>query len=557
MKSPLNLSGIEALILSAADNHVSAVFGVPGSPMTAVTESFMKSPRFSESSSWFSNEKIAFEWALGFSFSGKRSLVVVKHVGVNALSDALMTATVHGIGAGLVILAGDDPSLSGSQNSQDTRFFGSLAGTAVFDPATPDELFHFLGQAFLLSEKTKAPILIRVTESVLNQTQTFVPPSPNPCEPARYDRSNWAYRMKGRYLRFHLLNDELFQKAAEENCVSVSCRFDESDADKKESESVGIISSGFCAHLAESALSSSTPRFSFSGKTVSLLKLGVVSPLPISKIRSFLKNHSRVLVIEESEPFIEDQIRVFGNVLGKRTKHLPFGNVSASDIVFSLENIFSDSVVWGSVVSDKVISDCVQNNIERAVESLRRLPDAPSYFCSGCVYEPFFEMLSVIKEEKNLSVTGDIGCSMYGAVPPYSVSDSAVSLGSGIGIGSGANAARSEKTVIVSGDFGFFHFGLLSLTEAIEKKSSVLIYVMQNSAAGMTGGQNVSNPENIIRGMLFSNEESAALNSLNVFPIPPDFSKSVFEDLASLSRKELKREGISVILIQWICQKKK
>jgi len=530
MTNSSTLSGIQALVLSAIENEVHAVFGVPGSPITAVMNAFMDSAELKSSSSWFANEKTAFEWGLGSSFAKKRSLVLVKHVGMNVLADPLMTSMVHNIGAGLVILAGDDPEVSGSQNSQDTRYFGLLSGTAVFDPATPQDIYNDIGKAFALSEKIKAPVIIRVTAFVLNDKQIVSRfPQKNPADDS-YTRTSWDFKMKGRYQRFHMLNDSLIQKKAEECCKIIS-KNEGSDSDSNlDSNSVGIITSGGCSSRTKTALDS------FSKLDYSLLKLGMPAPLPISSIRSFLKSHSKVLVVEESEPFIEDQIRVFGNVFGKRSGHLPFGYVAEADIVYALENLSSPSV-------------------SKSAELLKRSPETPLYFCQDCIYVPFYDMMAAFKKEQNVPITGDIGCSMYGAVMPYDVLDTALSLGAGIGIGSGVSRARRQKSVVVIGDFGFFHSGLLSLIEAVSKNVPLLIFVMKNTMAAMTGGQPISAPENIIQAVL--SEKDGVKNSYHFISLDIENVQVEMEKIKMLAADELKKEGVSVIVLSWDCKKYK
>ncbi|WNY28508.1 hypothetical protein MmiEs2_06970 [Methanimicrococcus stummii] len=525
------LSGISAVLKSASDNFVSAVCGVPGSPMTDVVSAFESSDVETD---WFVNEKIAFEWALGYSFSGIRSLVAVKHVGMNVLADPLMTSMIHTIGAGLVILVGDDPEVSGSQNSQDSRYYGSLSRSPVFDPASPQEIYDYLAAAFQLSEEIKAPVIIRVTAAVLNEESEVIETDFSKPEPSNIaaDESLWQYRMRGRHLRSHFENDEILSQAAADFCFV-------ENAGKSNKKRLGIITSGYCFSRVQSVLESvSKNNIGLADFDFSVLKLGVVSPLSISKIRHFLENHETVLVAEESEPFIEDQIRVFGNVIGKRSGHLPFGSVTTAHILSAIEN---------AGVSTLPVS--------KDLEMFKR-PAGKSYFCDGCLYPSFYEMLGRLKAETGVYVSGDIGCSMYGIVPPYSVLDSAVSLGAAIGIGSGAARVQNRKSVAVIGDFGFFHSGLLSLIEAAEKNVPSLIYVMQNSAAAMTGGKFAYDPEKLIRAGLDSGANP--LNSVQSF----DFVSAVEEDLNSdmqlllkASFEEIEKAGVSVIIIRWKCRK--
>lgn len=534
------ISGIQAVLKSAADNSVSAVFGVPGSPATDVMNAFLESPDF-PAAEWFVNEKIAFEWALGTSFSGKRSLVVIKHVGMNVLADPLMTSMIHTIGAGLVILVGDDPEVAGSQNSQDSRYYGSLSRSPVFDPAAPQEIYDYLTEAFSLSEKLKAPVIVRVTAAVLKE-ESEIEISPKTADSEivelKNDKSVWQYRMKGRYQRSHHVNDSILSKAAAD-----FCRIENNGGSLKNKETgkkIGIIASGCCYSRVQNVLKSvSKNNISLAAADISVFKLGIVSPLPIIQIRKFLEKHKTVLVVEESEPFIEDQIRVFGNVIGKRSGHLPFGSTTEAHILSAIENVNLPAV-----------------SISTDIEMFKRQA-AGSDFCGDSFYPRFYEMLGRLKEKTNLPISGDIGCSMFGIVPPYSVLDSAVSLGASVGIGSGVSETVCKKSIVVIGDFGFFHSGLLSLIEAAEKGVSVLVYVMQNSAAAMTGGQSTYDPEKLIRAAIDSGK-NAELNSVQSFDFNVLSSESVLNNdiqlLLEASSKEIQKEGISVIIVRWKCR---
>ena len=526
------LSGIQSLILSASRCRVSAVYGVPGFPITDVVNAFIDSSEFSGAADWFSNEKIAFEWGLGASFSGKRAIVAVKHVGMNVLADPLMTAGIHTIGAGLVILAGDDPEVSGSQNSQDSRYYGGLSRSPVFDPATPQEIYDYLEQAFLISETLKMPVILRVTDAVLKETDA-VQIAENAgqsleSENLICDSSVWEYRTKGRYLRSHFDNDAALFEAASDFCNF----YYENENQEGGSVDFGIISSGSCFSRIQKILIESieSPL-----AVMPVMKLGIVSPLPVEEIRSFLEKCGTVLVVEESEPVIEDQIRIFGNVLGKRTGHLPFGNVSKEEILSVLKNLNAASVFRpfdGDV-------------FKRDLKGLD--------FCGDRLYPRFYEMLGAVKAETGAMISGDIGCLMHGIVPPCSVLDSAVSLGAGIGIGSGVSRLSCRKSIVVIGDFGFSHSGLLSLIEAAEKGVSILVYIMHNSAAAMTGGQKTSDPEELIRAALLNSK--IWLSSLyscffDVSAFASDFDADM-EKLRVLSLNEMEKEGISVIVVRW------
>ena len=535
------LSGIQSLIASASRCRVSAVYGVPGFPITDVVNSFIDSGEFSRVTEWFSNEKIAFEWGLGASFSGKRVIVAVKHVGMNVLADPLRTAGIHAIGAGLVILAGDDPEVSGSQNSQDSRYYGSLSRSPVFDPSTPQEIYDYLEQAFLISETLKLPVILRVTDAVLKETQSVqeaeVENTSSQFSSFECDKSIWNFRTKGRYQRSHFDNDSVLFDVASYFCDVSTISFSNENVAETVG-TIGIIVSGKCFARVENILSSllsslNSNDISFSSAAV--MKLGIVSPLSVLDIRFFLEKYETVLVVEESEPFIEDQIRIFGNVLGKRTGHLPFGNVSEEEILSALKNLNAVSVFRPF-------------DVDAFKRDLKGLD-----FCGDRLYPRFYEMLGDVKKETGAMISGDIGCLMHGIVPPCSVLDSAVSLGAGIGIGSGVSRSLCRKSIVVIGDFGFSHSGLLSLVEAAEKGVSLLVYVMHNSAAAMTGGQKTSDPEELIRAALLNSKfwlSSFYSCSFDVSASVSDFDADM-EKLRVLSLNEMEKEGISVIVVHW------
>lgn len=527
------MTGIQALLTAASRCRVAAVYGVPGSPITDAVQTFADSCEFAAVTRWFANEKAAFEWGLGTSFAGRRSLVAVKHVGMNILADPLMTAVIHTVGAGLVILAGDDPEVSGSQNSQDTRFYGSLARTLVYDPAVPQDIYDYLEQAFRMSEKLKIPVIVRLTDAVLKDTRSVrLSESVYEVPEIGCDPSVWQYRMKGRYQRSHFVNDDLLSKAADRLCRV--------ENDVGSGQKIGVIASGKCFDRVKAVIASVRRHHpSLTPASFAVMKLGIVSPLPASLIRQFLERHGTVLVVEESEPFIEDRIRIFGGVLGKRSGHLPFGNVGEEDILLALEHLSDPSV-------------CRSRNIE----IYKRAADKP-YFCEGCLYPRFYGMLGRLKAKAGVPVSGDIGCSMYGAVAPYSVLDSAVSLGSSIGIGSGISVSEGRKSIAVIGDFGFFHSGLIGLVEAAAKGVPLLVFVMANSAAAMTGGQEADDPEVLISAALAggSNRQNS-LYSFDLGEMTDNGFEETFNNIYALGLNELKKDCLSVILIRWKCLKK-
>ncbi|KKG12506.1 indolepyruvate ferredoxin oxidoreductase subunit alpha [Methanosarcina sp. 2.H.A.1B.4] len=484
-------NGFEALYLAAIDSDVTLITGVPGYPVTSLMELFLKTDNPSTNAHsptyrarWLTNEKVALEIALGASVSGKRALVLVKHVGMNLLSDPLITSVTHTIGAGLVIIAGDDPGVKGSQNEQDSRWYGRIAEVAVFDPADPDAAYRTLRRAYELSEETRVPVILRVTAG-LEKSKGKVRrlPASSTVHPG-FDRSIWGLRMVEKHQHFHSKVYPVLEAEAEKtdlNEIKEGTQEIEAEAQTSEQKGVerikgvewiGIISSGFAASIVEDTLKKSG---CYPG--VSHLVLNLVNPLPLQKIGNFLKNNRRVLVAEESEPFIEEQIRISGNVCGKKTGHLPYGQIMLEDIEFALEHIEEDKV---SRPADF-----------KLIESRKK---GRASICEDCPYLPLYHFLRIL----DIQVAGDMGCSVRSASEPLAAVDVSFALGSAISVACGFE----KKGIAVIGDFALAHSGILGLLNAASEGYEVLVLVLQNEVAAMTGGQKVPELRKVVEAIV-------------------------------------------------------
>ncbi|HET8686772.1 MAG TPA: indolepyruvate ferredoxin oxidoreductase, partial [Methanosarcina sp.] len=279
-KEATECTGFGALYLAALDSDVSLITGVPGYPVTSLMELFLRKPAEKElldaletkifvsgtavpevmrnySARWLTNEKVALETALGASVSGRRALVLVKHVGMNLLSDPLITSVTHTIGAGLVIIAGDDPGAKGSQNEQDSRWYGRIAEIAVFDPANPDTAYRALRRAYELSEETRTPVILRVTAG-LEKSKGKINRLPKSSAPhPEFDRAIWKYRMVEKHRLFHSRTYPLLEEEAEStdlNEVRESRAENTGDGSGSVHGQIGIISSGFTSSIVEEVL---------------------------------------------------------------------------------------------------------------------------------------------------------------------------------------------------------------------------------------------------------------------------------------------------------------
>lgn len=523
-------TGFKALYFAALDSDVSLIVGVPGYPITALMELFLEKSMVNElsrpkitifkadnseadnseadnsetssskelncpaySAIWFTNEKVAMETALGASVSGRRALVLVKHVGMNLLSDPLVTSVTHTIGAGLVVIAGDDPGVKGSQNEQDSRWYGRITETAVFDPNDPDSAYRALRRAYELSEETKAPIILRITaglgKNVGNIKRLPRPLSPHP----EFNRSVWENRTLEKHQLFHSnvyplleaeaentdLNKVMLQAATGKKKGSASERGSErpesgSARTEYESDRIGIISSGFVSTIVEKVLK----KRDFDCE-ISHLSLNLVNPLPLGKIGTFLRNYQKILVAEESEPFIEEQIRIAGRVYGKKTGHLPYGQLMPEDIEFALEHI-NEEKVSNSAYADAVL--------------IKKEKEDRTTICNDCPYLPLYRFLSTL----DVPIAGDMGCSIRSAPEPLAAVDVSFALGSAISVACGFE----KKGVAVIGDFAMAHSGILGLINAAISGCNVLVLVLQNEIAAMTGGQEVPDLRRVVEAII-------------------------------------------------------
>jgi len=478
------MNGLDAVVSGIIDSGVKNVTGVPGFPITDIMESIGENVKHE----WSVNEKVALEIALGSSVCGIRSAVITKHVGMNILSDPLVTSATHTIGAGVVIFAGDDPGIEKSQNEQDSRFYGSIAEVPVFDPRTPENAYLSVKEAYILSEKVMTPVIIRLTDRLLKSEGDFI--RKNESVPSKkFDKNIWYLTMLGKHQRFHA---ESYPEMCKYSEIS------ELNTYEKKGD-FGVISSGFPSTLADLILPAD----------FSHLRLTIINPLPVDLIDLFIKEHSRILIVEETEPVIEKQFSK--RVLGKLTGHMPYGIVEAGDIRKAIGNIKKDAVM--------------RNVIPQTIEMRGARP-----ICEDCPYLPLYKAV----KELEVPVAGDVGCSIMTSSPPLSLLDTAFSLGASISTACGFD----RKGIAIIGDFGFAHSGIPALVNAVHNKHDVVVILLQNYVAAMTGGQVVPDLTGLIKYYI----EDTVVVGL------PDQTI-----IKSLLETKLRSKGISVLIARARC----
>ncbi len=441
--------GNEAVARGAYEAGVTVATAYPGTPSTEITENIAKYDEIY--SEWSPNEKVALEVAVGASIAGARSICSMKHVGLNVAADPLFTAAYTGVNGGLVIMVADDPGMHSSQNEQDSRFYARSSKVPMLEPSDSHECKVYVKEAFEISEKFDCPVIVRLSTRIAH-SQSIVELE----DKIEYKLKDYA-KDPDKYV--------MMPAMARKRHVTVEKRMSDlrefsntSQLNKIEwgSKYIGVITSGIAYQYAREA---------FGG--VSYLKIGMVYPLPEKLIAEFAKEVKTLYVVEELEPFIEDQIKKMGiKVIGK--DRLPvIGELSAQIISEKIHGITSGS-------KPKFDGE---------------IPVRPPVMCPGCPHRGMYYVLKKLK----LTVSGDIGCYTLGALPPTSSMDTCVCMGASIGGVHGMEKARGrefgKKAVAILGDSTFIHSGITGLIDIVYNKGNSTVIILDNSITGMTGHQ--------------------------------------------------------------------
>lgn len=425
------------------------VSSYPGTPSTEITEYAAK---FSEIyAEWAPNEKVAMEAAFGAALAGKRSFCGMKHVGLNVAADPLFTISYTGINAGMVIGVADDAGMHSSQNEQDSRHYAKAAKIPMLEPSDSAEALEFVKLAYELSERFDTPVLLKMCTRVAH-SQSIVEPKPRVEASAKpYVKNPQKYIMMPAYAKKrHPVVEQRF-KALTLYADTAPCNRWERGSDRR----LGIITSSTSYQYVREVC----------GSEVSVLKLGMIWPMPVGLLREFAESVERVVVVEELDGFIEGFCRNIGiEVVGKQY----FSNIG---------ELSQNKVAAGlglEVPAGKALDEAI--------------PARPPVMCAGCPHRGLYYILSKLK----LTVIGDIGCYTLGAVAPLNAVDSVICMGASVSGIHGFHKAGGHmegKTVAVIGDSTFMHSGMTGLVNIAYNDSNSAVIILDNSITGMTGHQ--------------------------------------------------------------------
>lgn len=508
------LSGNEAIAKGAYEGGAAIGVGYPGTPSTETLEAFARYDGvYAE---WCTNEKVALEVALGASAGGVRSLVTMKHVGMNVAADPLFTAAYTGVGAGLVILAADDPGMYSSQNEQDSHYYGLAAHIPVLDPADSQEAYDLARDAYGISEAFDIPVLLRSSVRI-SHTKTPVRAKgmlSYEKRPYESDPSKWVMMpafAKGRRTDQLLRIEEL--TAWVETCPYNIVL-------EKES-SIGIICAGAVYQHVREAL-----------PDASVFKLGVTYPLPKERLKAFARSVERVYVIEEASEYLRCSVEALGIEVSAPPAFLPaFGELTPT-----------------------LIRHGFDRKSPSHLPSVEGLPPRPPALCPGCPHRLVFKELSRLRA----IVTGDIGCYTLGALPPLAAMDSCVDMGASVSMAHGMELAlgpeSSRPIVGVIGDSTFAHSGLSSLISTVYNGGAGTICILDNRTTAMTGRQgNPFNGQNLQDRLGHELDLEAVIRSLgieDVSVIDPNDMKAV---RSALKEATSNRDRLSVLIFKSPC----
>lgn len=502
--------GNEAFARGAYEAGVKVVSSYPGTPSTEVTENAAKYDGIHVE--WAPNEKVGVEVAVGASIGGVRSLSCMKHVGLNVAADPFFTAAYTGVTGGAVVLVADDNGCHSSQNEQDSRYYGRSAGVPVLEPANAQECKDYIKQAYEISEKYDTIVLVRSNTRISHSRGIVELGEREEKDRIPYEKNIQKYvAMPAMAKKLHVAQEKRMNRIAEDSSSMEINRVEMGDT------SIGIITSGICYQYVKEAM-----------PDVSVLKMGLINPIPKKMIEDFAAAVDKLYVIEEGDPYFEEQIRAMGvELAGGKDMFTIQGEYNAN----MLRAAFGRPLAENTPVDDA--------------------PGRPPLMCAGCPHRGLFHVLSKLKK----TVLGDIGCYTLGSLPPTSAMDACLCMGASITMAHGFEKAigDSKDVVAVLGDSTFFHSGITGLINMNYNGAKGTVIILDNRITGMTGHQ-----DNPSTGRNAKGEEAPAIDIAtlcracgvkNISEVDPFNIK----ELEQIIRTETAREELSVIITKRPC----
>lgn len=507
------LNGNEAVAAAALDAKITLGTGYPGTPSTEILEEF---ERLGGKAQWAPNEKVALEVGIGVALAGGRTIVTMKHVGLNVAADPLFTVALMDVPGALVIISADDPGMASSQNEQDNRRYAVAAGLVMLEPSDAQEAYEFTLRAIEIAECWHLPVMLRMTtrvchsKTVVEREGVTVPASR---EPEYVKNASRRSMVPGNARPAHRMLRETLSQIEQWNERSGPTKIING------SDSLGIVTSGISyQHVLDAA------------PEASVLKLGMTHPLPIELIRGFAKTVGRCLVIEEGDPYLYEAMRVAGIKAENKPSMYRFGELNIERVRRILAN--------------------------DTTPEPKPVPGKPPALCPGCPHRTIFQALKNL----NCIVSGDIGCYGLGIMPPFEAVDISVCMGASIGVGLGLRhtlpRAEAKRVVSVIGDSTFIHSGMTGIAEMVYNapETGHVVLLLDNGTTAMTGMQEHPGTGRRLNhqraNKVISEEVLKAMGVDNVTILDATLDPEGFEKLVQQS---LEKDELSVIINRRVC----
>lgn len=524
--SRLILLGDEAVARGAIDAGISGAYAYPGTPSTEIFEyihNLSEHDGLDIHARWSTNEKVAYEEALGMSYAGRRAIVSFKHVGLNVAADPFISSTISGAHGGLLVVVADDPSMHSSQNEQDSRFYAKFSQIVCFEPADQQQAYSMAREGLDLSEKLRIPVMLRLVTRLAHSRSIVTLSEPRKQNRASYcpDTSWWTLLPSNARKGF----DRLLDKQAELRTFS-----EEHSANKLSicgAGRPGIIAAGIASGYVQEVFGDSLSEYNF-------LSIGVY-PLPVEKIKQLMKASSEVWALEDGYPLIEQQLTGEGlyssgpRVRGRMSGDLPRSGELTPDVVklaFRMEPKKGLSLVGSKTV----------------------VKPRPPLLCEGCPHSDTYQIIrEATRDYPDARVMGDIGCYTLGFYKPHEGLHSCICMGASIGMAAGISHAGFSPVLCVIGDSTFTHSGLTPLLDAARENTNIKVFVLDNSIVAMTGGQ----PTMVT--------DQAMVQIIAGLGVPPEHIKVIkplprsLEQNVRAVREEIEYTGLSVIISRREC----
>jgi len=508
------LSGNEAVALGCREAGVHLGAGYPGTPSTEILETIAKMvPEMYVQ--WSPNEKVGLEVAAGAAFSGARAISTQKHVGLNVAADPLMTLSYTGIEGALLVVTADDPEMHSSQNEQDNRHFARFAKLPMLEPSDSQEAKDFVAEGMEISEDFDVPVLFRMTTRISHGKGIVEAGEIQKHEVRGFKKNPLKYVMVPAHARArHAFVEERLERLRAFSETTPLNRIEWGD------RKIGVISAGAAYLQAREML----PGASF-------MKLGMSYPLPLDKVREFAGGVDRLLIIEELDPFIEEQLKAAGIVCEGKSVTGLLGELTPGRLAAGLarEGLLQPT------------------EIAEAADVIPR----PPVLCPGCPHRGvFFEL-----KKQHGNVFGDIGCYTLGALAPLNAMDSCLDMGASIGNAIGASKVADGKKPIFAtiGDSTFLHSGITGLLDAVYNKANITVIILDNRITAMTGGQEHPSTGHTLMGdEAFDLDIEGLVRALGVKHVEVVMNHDLVDVEAALQAAE-EHEGVSVILAEAPC----